>query len=155
MDLRISGVVNVVDTGCAGPMDFFLFLNGRGFFPKRVAESCTRSQAGAWLVAACALEWSGLKITGFGCKLVRASVSSGHCEPSCGDCEKPADGLWRSCVNWNHVVLTRAWHSLERSIGWVDLHHTGWSSVLLKVQKKVAIWSFFDRSTRQVVPTGR
>jgi hypothetical protein len=40
-------------------MGFFLFLAGRGFFPRHATESCIRTQAGKWLIVACAL-WRGL-----------------------------------------------------------------------------------------------
>jgi hypothetical protein len=75
----VFGIVVVVDAGCAGPMGFFLFLNGRGFFPRQVAESCTRSQAGMLPIATCALGWNGVLITGFG-----SQASSGiECAVNC------------------------------------------------------------------------
>jgi hypothetical protein len=49
------GIVDVMGAGQAGQTGFFLFLTGRGFFPKRVAESCARSQAGKLLIVACVL----------------------------------------------------------------------------------------------------
>jgi hypothetical protein len=55
----VSGVVGVVDAGCAGQMGFFLFLAGKGFFPRRVAESCVCMQADTLLIVACVLGWNG------------------------------------------------------------------------------------------------
>jgi hypothetical protein len=99
----ISIEIGVMDVDCAGQMGFFLFLAGRGFFPRHVAESCVRAQAGKWLIVACVLlEWL-VRSAALEHKLVRVSALMDAMNYLAGTVKSQLI-TYGSYVIWNRVI---------------------------------------------------